>query len=155
MTDHRRKLYIDKLGETIEAHPDFSMIVSFNPGYQKGFKELKPSTKQRFVALSFHYPSEKAEVEILLNETKIDENTWKASGMLDLYQLELEMGMLDLDLVHEDSGYFSVAGLILDKTQGEVKQGTQIEHDGIWFEVLEMDENRIKWVKITKPESRG
>ncbi|MCC7520917.1 MAG: CbbQ/NirQ/NorQ/GpvN family protein [Flavobacteriaceae bacterium] len=78
LTDHRRKLYIDKLGETIEAHPDFSMIVSFNPGYQKGFKELKPSTKQRFVALSFHYPSEKAEVEILLNETKIDENTAKS-----------------------------------------------------------------------------
>jgi nitric oxide reductase NorQ protein len=66
-------LYIDKLGETVEAHPDFLLVVSFNPGYQKGFKELKPSTKQRFVALSFNYPDEKAEVEILLNETTIDE----------------------------------------------------------------------------------
>lgn len=73
LTDHRRKLYIDKLGETVEAHPDFLLVVSFNPGYQKGFKELKPSTKQRFVALSFNYPDEKAEVEILLNETTIDE----------------------------------------------------------------------------------
>lgn len=75
LTDHRRKLYIDKLGETVEAHPDFLLVVSFNPGYQKGFKELKPSTKQRFVALSFNYPDEKAEVEILLNETTIDESS--------------------------------------------------------------------------------
>lgn len=104
-----------------------------------------------FEAIAGEFPDADEQLEL----TKIDENTWKASGMLDLYQLELEMGMLDLDLVHEDSGYFSVAGLILDKTQGEVKQGTQIEHDGIWFEVLEMDENRIKWVKISKPESRG
>lgn len=77
LTDHRRKLYIDKLGETVEAHSDFLLVVSFNPGYQKGFKELKPSTKQRFVALSFNYPDEKAEVEILLNETKVDEGTAK------------------------------------------------------------------------------
>ncbi len=104
-----------------------------------------------FEAIAGEFPDADEQLDLI----KLDENTWKASGMLDLYQLELEMGMLDLDLVHEDSGYFSVAGLILDKTQGEVKQGTQIEHDGIWFEVLEMDENRIKWVKITKPESRG
>ena len=75
LTDYRRKLYIDKLGETIEAHPDFSLVVSFNPGYQKGFKA---STKQRFVALSFKYPVEKAEVEILKSETGIDEGTAKS-----------------------------------------------------------------------------
>lgn len=77
LTDHRRKLYIDKLGETVDAHPDFLLVVSFNPGYQRGFKELKPSTKQRFVALSFNYPDEKAEVEILLNETNVDEASAK------------------------------------------------------------------------------
>lgn len=75
LTDHRRSLYIDKLGETLKAHPDFAMVISYNPGYQKGFKELKPSTKQRFVGLSFNYPSEKSETEILINETKIDEST--------------------------------------------------------------------------------
>ena len=75
LSDHRRKLYIDKLGETVDAHPDFLLVVSFNPGYQKGFKELKPSTKQRFVALSFTYPDEKAEVEILLNESNVDEGS--------------------------------------------------------------------------------
>lgn len=46
-------------------------MASFNPGYQKGFKELKPSTRQRFVALSFDYPQPKVEVEILVNETGI------------------------------------------------------------------------------------
>ena len=71
LTDHRRELFIDKLGETIKAHPDFLLVASFNPGYQKGFKELKPSTRQRFVALSFDYPNQKAETEILINETGI------------------------------------------------------------------------------------
>lgn len=71
LTDHRRELFIDKLGETIKAHPDFLLVASFNPGYQKGFKELKPSTRQRFVALSFDYPNPKAETEILINETGI------------------------------------------------------------------------------------
>ena len=75
LTDHRRELYIDKLGESIKAHPDFLLVASFNPGYQKGFKELKPSTRQRFVALSFDYPTPKIEANILVNETGIDENT--------------------------------------------------------------------------------
>jgi len=77
LTDHRRELYIDKLGETIKAHEDFMLVASFNPGYQKGFKELKPSTKQRFVALSFTYPEEKIETEVLVNETDIDKSTAK------------------------------------------------------------------------------
>ena len=72
LTDHRRELFIDKLGETIKAHPDFLLVASFNPGYQKGFKELKPSTRQRFVALSFDYPNPKVEAEILINETGIE-----------------------------------------------------------------------------------
>ena len=71
LTDHRRELFIDKLGETVKAHKDFLLVASFNPGYQKGFKELKPSTRQRFVALSFDYPNPKAEAEILINETGI------------------------------------------------------------------------------------
>lgn len=71
LTDHRRELYIDKLGQTIKAHPDFLLVASFNPGYQRGFKELKPSTRQRFVALSFQYPDEKTESEILVRETTV------------------------------------------------------------------------------------
>ncbi len=72
LTDHRRELFIDKLGETIKAHNDFMMVASFNPGYQRGFKELKPSTRQRFVATAFDYPEAKIEAEILVNETEID-----------------------------------------------------------------------------------
>ena len=77
LTDHRKELYIDKLGETIKAHQDFMLVASFNPGYQKGFKELKPSTRQRFIALSFNYPKPKDEVFILATETGIDESTAK------------------------------------------------------------------------------
>lgn len=72
LTDHRRELFIDKLGETIRAHEDFCLVASFNPGYQRGFKELKPSTRQRFVAISFDYPEPKLEAEILVSETGVD-----------------------------------------------------------------------------------
>ncbi len=72
LTDHRRELYIDKLGESYNAHENFMLVASFNPGYQRGFKELKPSTRQRFVAMSFNYPSEKIETEILMKETSVD-----------------------------------------------------------------------------------
>ncbi|HMQ43557.1 CbbQ/NirQ/NorQ/GpvN family protein [Mariniflexile maritimum] len=71
LTDHRRELFIDKLGETVKAHENFMLVASFNPGYQRGFKELKPSTRQRFVALSFAYPEAKIEAEILTSETNI------------------------------------------------------------------------------------
>lgn len=74
LTDHRRELFIDKLGQTIKAHEDFMLVASFNPGYQRGFKELKPSTRQRFAALTFNYPDLKIETEILINETSISED---------------------------------------------------------------------------------
>ncbi|MBL4745308.1 MAG: CbbQ/NirQ/NorQ/GpvN family protein [Flavobacteriaceae bacterium] len=72
LTDHRRELFIDKTGETVKAHEDFTLVASFNPGYQRGFKELKPSTRQRFTAMSFSYPNATSEAEILVNETGID-----------------------------------------------------------------------------------
>ena len=72
LTDHRRELFIDKLGITLKAHKDFMLVASFNPGYQKGFKELKPSTRQRFIAMSFDYSEAKIEKEILIIETGID-----------------------------------------------------------------------------------
>ena len=72
LTDHRRQLYLDKTGQTVEGHPDFMFVASFNPGYQKGFKDLKPSTRQRFVSLSFEYPSADLEKEIIMGETGIE-----------------------------------------------------------------------------------
>lgn len=73
LADHRREIYIDKKNETFKAKPSFMLVASYNPGYQNKFKELKPSTKQRFITLQFNYPEAKIEKEILCNETKIDE----------------------------------------------------------------------------------
>lgn len=78
LTDHRRELFIDKLGLNIKAHTDFMLVASFNPGYQRGFKELKPSTRQRFVAMSFDYPESKIEEKILVNETQVEPKTAKS-----------------------------------------------------------------------------
>jgi nitric oxide reductase NorQ protein len=94
LTDHRRELFIDKLGETVKAHNDFMLVASFNPGYQRGFKELKPSTRQRFVALSFSYPAIKVETEIVETETGVDHDTAKklvniASKIRNLTELGL------------------------------------------------------------------
>ncbi len=77
LTDHRRELFIDKTGETIKAHKDFMFVASFNPGYQKGFKELKPSTRQRFISLFFSYPEPKLEEEILIGEAGIEQDVAK------------------------------------------------------------------------------
>ena len=56
LTDHRRTLPLDKKGELIDAHPDFQLVISYNPGYQSLMKDLKQSTKQRFTAFDFDYP---------------------------------------------------------------------------------------------------
>ena len=77
LTDHRRELFIDKLGKTVKAHEDFMLVASFNPGYQRGFKELKPSTRQRFVAVSFAYPEANTEADILVNETEVSSSDAK------------------------------------------------------------------------------
>ena len=68
LTDHRRKLTIEKKGMEIEAHEDFMLVISYNPGYQTVLKDLKPSTKQRFIALNFDFPPEDIERKILVNE---------------------------------------------------------------------------------------
>ncbi len=72
LTDHRRTLPLDKKGELIEAHPDFQLVISYNPGYQSLMKDLKQSTKQRFVGMDFDYPAESVETEILAKETGLD-----------------------------------------------------------------------------------
>ena len=68
LTDDRRILPIDKAGELLEADPDFQMVVSYNPGYQHGLKDLKPSTRQRFVALEFNFPPAELESAIVAHE---------------------------------------------------------------------------------------
>jgi nitric oxide reductase NorQ protein len=72
LTDHRRNLPLDKKGELINAHPDFQLVISYNPGYQSLMKDLKQSTKQRFTALDFDYPSAKTEAGIVAKEAGIE-----------------------------------------------------------------------------------
>lgn len=71
LTDHRRRLFLDRLNEELVAPPEFMLIVSYNPGYQQGFKELKPSTRQRFLALDFTYPEPEVEQEIVRAESGV------------------------------------------------------------------------------------
>jgi nitric oxide reductase NorQ protein len=71
LTDERRILPLEKKGELITAHPDFHLVISYNPGYQSVLKDLKESTKQRFAALQFSYPAPKLETEIVAHEADI------------------------------------------------------------------------------------
>lgn len=72
LADDRRELPIEKRGELLVAPPEFMLAVSYNPGYQSVLKDLKPSTRQRFVALSFNYPEAGQEAEIVCRESGID-----------------------------------------------------------------------------------
>jgi len=75
LTDHRRTLPLDKKGELIEAHEDFQLVISYNPGYQSLMKDLKQSTKQRFGALDFDYPEAETETGIVSKESGVDPDT--------------------------------------------------------------------------------
>jgi nitric oxide reductase NorQ protein len=75
LTDDRRVLHIDKKGETLPAHPDFLMVISYNPGYQSVLKDLKQSTRQRFVAIEFDYPEAAKEARIVVHEGGVDPQT--------------------------------------------------------------------------------
>jgi len=82
LSDHRRQLYIERTDEEIEAAEGFMLVASYNPGYQHGLKDLKPSTKQRFLSLAFDYPTREVEVEIIQGESGIGENDAKRLAAL-------------------------------------------------------------------------
>jgi nitric oxide reductase NorQ protein len=75
LTDDRRILPLDRLGEELAAPPAFLVVVSYNPGYQSVSRQLKESTRQRFVSLSFDYPSADVEAEIVAQESGCDAAT--------------------------------------------------------------------------------
>ncbi len=77
LTDNRRILPQEKRGRLLEAHPDFLIVMSYNPGYQSVMKDLKHSTRQRFLAIDFTYPSAKGEKAIIMEEGGVDEETAK------------------------------------------------------------------------------
>jgi nitric oxide reductase NorQ protein len=72
LADDRRELPIEKLGELLIAPPEFMLAVSYNPGYQSVLKDLKPSTRQRFCAIEFTYPSAEKEAAIVVAEAGVD-----------------------------------------------------------------------------------
>ncbi|MBS0327301.1 MAG: CbbQ/NirQ/NorQ/GpvN family protein [Proteobacteria bacterium] len=72
LTDDRRILPLEKKGELVHAHPDFQLVISYNPGYQSVLKDLKESTKQRFGAIDFDYPAPAIEAEIVAHEAGIE-----------------------------------------------------------------------------------
>jgi nitric oxide reductase NorQ protein len=75
LTDHRRMLPIEKRGELVEASPGFQLVVSYNPGYQHALKDLKPSTRQRFVTIDFGFPPPDIERQVVVREGRVDERT--------------------------------------------------------------------------------
>jgi nitric oxide reductase NorQ protein len=72
LADHRRILPVEKRGQILEAHENFLLVISYNPGYQSVLKNLKHSTRQRFVAIGFHYPPRELEAEIIAHESGVD-----------------------------------------------------------------------------------
>ena len=75
LTDDRRRLRLEKTGELLVAPPEFLLVISYNPGYQSLMKNLKPSTRQRFVALDFDFPPDELERRIVTHESGIDDAT--------------------------------------------------------------------------------
>src|SRR5690606_33253918 len=78
LTDDRRRLRLEKTGELIVAPPEFLLVISYNPGYQSLMKNLKPSTRQRFVAIDFNFPPPEVETEIVVHESGVDRATAEA-----------------------------------------------------------------------------
>jgi len=95
LTDDRRMLPLERTNELLEAPDDFMLVVSYNPGYQNVLKNLKPSTRQRFLAISFDYPPAEVETEVVAHEAGLDEA--KAAGLVRLARRLRELKDHDLE----------------------------------------------------------
>lgn len=98
LTDNRRTLMLDRTGEELVAPKDFMLVASYNPGYQNVLKRLKPSTRQRFLSISFDFPDPTSETLIIVQESGIDESRAKSLVRLGghiraLTGLDLEEGV--------------------------------------------------------------
>jgi nitric oxide reductase NorQ protein len=95
LSDYRRMLYIDKTGEVVQAHADFMMVLSYNPGYQSIVKDLKQSTKQRFASVIFTHPTVPLETRIIETETGLVEAESRALAEMGAKIRELKGFGLD------------------------------------------------------------
>ena len=114
LTDHRRSLTIDKLASVLKAPENFMLVVSYNPGYQSILKEMKPSTRQRFVSLQFSYPNADQETQIICSETGLEEDVARrlakiAVRIRNLTDRGLDEGVSTRLLVH--AGRLITAGI--------------------------------------------
>jgi nitric oxide reductase NorQ protein len=117
LTDARRILPLEKKNELVSAHPDFQLVISYNPGYQSAVKDLKESTKQRFVGIDFDYPSPDIEAEIVSRESGADRETARrlvdiALRSRNLRGQGLEEGASTRMLIH--AGRLVAAGVALE-----------------------------------------
>jgi nitric oxide reductase NorQ protein len=105
ITDHRRILPLEALGIQIKAPPSFMVVVSYNPGYQSIRKNLKQSTKQRFIALDFYYPPPDKEIQIIQTEGGVTKDTAEKLVLLgndirNITHIDLEEGVSTRGLIH-------------------------------------------------------
>jgi nitric oxide reductase NorQ protein len=105
LTDHRRYLVIEKLGKILHAPDNFMLVLSYNPHYQSILKELKPSTRQRFVAINLNWPAERLEIQIVYKESGVDVETAQklvkaANKIRNLVNQGLEEGISTRELVY-------------------------------------------------------
>ncbi|HLW05441.1 MAG TPA: CbbQ/NirQ/NorQ/GpvN family protein [Azoarcus sp.] len=122
LTDHRRILSIDKTGEVLEAAPGFQMVISYNPGYQRMMKDLKPSTRQRFVALDFDFPTPEREVGIVMREGGISQRDAETLVAL-VHKLR---GFQDRGLAEAPSTRLLVATAQLMQRGVDIKRACQV-----------------------------
>lgn len=118
LTDARRMLPLEKKNELVSAHPDFQLVISYNPGYQSAVKDLKESTKQRFVGIDFNYPAPDIEAEIVCRESGTDRKTARrlvdiALRSRNLRGQGLEEGASTRMLIH--AGRLVAAGVGLEQ----------------------------------------
>lgn len=105
LTDHRREIYLDKTNEKITASKRFMVVASYNPSYQKSARSLKPSTRQRFVSIPFHFLTLEKEMEVLIQQAEIDKDTAKklakmAHFLREKSDLQLEETVSTRLLIH-------------------------------------------------------
>ena len=98
LTDTRRSLMIDRTGEELAAPPGFMLVASYNPGYQNVLKRMKPSTRQRFLSISFDFPEARVETAVVAEESGLDENRSSqlvrlAGHIRNLSGMDLEEGV--------------------------------------------------------------
>jgi nitric oxide reductase NorQ protein len=135
LTDTRRVLPVEKRGELVRAPDDFLLVVSYNPGYQSVLKELKQSTRQRFVALDFDYPPPALEAAIVARETgigrEVAEQLVKLAGLTrNLKGQGLDEGASTRLLVH--AGHLMAAGVAArDACQAAIGRALSDDADSV------------------------